>query len=582
MDLTYNALLQQATQRYLDSIDVRNQPSPEKVESELLEVTNEAIDAYNLGPEDDSAPPGAPMKVRFPAQRPTSERIRKLRRLEPSQVAACMTKLDGACRIAPTGLNGDPDYDLVAVYQKDGDNKGIYVTSEDELRKIARSYNYTMSSKEFDEIMIALRDMAPRRARCSDRDLIAVNNGIFDYKTKLLMDFDPELVFMTKSHVDYVDNAQNPVIHNNDDGTDWDVVSWMSELSDDPEIVHLLWEILGAIIRPNVSWNKSAWLFSETGNNGKGTLCALMRNLCGAGAYASIPLKDFSKDFMLEPLTRASAIIVDENDVGTYIDQAANLKAVITNDVISINRKFKTPVAYQFWGFMVQCMNEFPRVKDRSDSFYRRQLFIPMTKSFEGHERKYIKDDYLARSEVLQYVLFHVLHDTNYYSLSEPQACRDVLTEYKSFNDPVRQFFEELEGSAVWKLLPYAFLYDLYTQWFKENQPSGTIIGKTPFLREIRQLAQKSKVFYIAPGDPSVRADNRMDYPEPLIYEYGLSKWMDKSYRGANPDRISSPYVHGKTYRGLQRYDDATLPSQPNDDENDTDSSDTEKGENNE
>ena len=151
----------------------------------------------------------------------------------------------------------------------------------------------------------------------------------------------------------------------------------MADLSDDPEIVELLWQILGAIIRPHVRWNKSAWLYSETGNNGKGTLCELMRSLCGDGSYAAIPLINFSKDFALEPLTRSTAIIVDENDVGCFIDKAANLKAVITNDVIPINRKFKTPLSYQFYGFMVQCLNEFPRIKDKSDSFYRRQLFIP-------------------------------------------------------------------------------------------------------------------------------------------------------------------------------------------------------------
>ena len=94
---------------------------------------------------------------------------------------------------------------------------------------------------------------------------------------------------------------------------------------------------------------------------------------------------------MLEPLTRATAIIVDENDVGTYIDKAANLKAIITNDAISINRKFKQVISYRFYGFMVQCLNEMPRIKDKSDSFWRRQLFIPFTKCFTGAERKYIK-----------------------------------------------------------------------------------------------------------------------------------------------------------------------------------------------
>ena len=71
------------------------------------------------------------------------------------------------------------------------------------------------------------------------------------------------------------------------------------------------------------------------------------------GTSVSIPLSDMGKDFMLEPLIHASAIIVDENDVGTFIDKAANLKALVTHDVIQVNRKFKTPVAFRFKGFMV-------------------------------------------------------------------------------------------------------------------------------------------------------------------------------------------------------------------------------------
>ena len=88
-----------------------------------------------------------------------------------------------------------------------------------------------------------------------------------------------------------------------------------------------------------------------------------MRQLCGEGTYASIPLADFSKDFMLEPLLHASAVIVDENDVGTFIDKAANLKAIITGDVFQMNRKHKSAIAYRFRGFMVQCLNELPRIR---------------------------------------------------------------------------------------------------------------------------------------------------------------------------------------------------------------------------
>ena len=555
MEQTYNELLRTVTEDYLQGIDMDSAPSPSTIESELLQATNNAIEAYNLGPRDPSAPPGAPLKDAYPDAKPPGERARKLRTLTNPQIAAIIARLHGACRVATAGENADPDYDIVAMYQTEGDNEGIYVTSEDDFRAIARSYHYQLSTRDFTEVMVALRDMVPRRAICEDRDLVAVNNGIFNYADKTLTDFDPDYVFMTKSRVDFVMGAPNPVIHNDDDGTDWDVVSWLDDLSDDPEIVQLLWEILGAIIRPNVSWNKSAWLYSENGNNGKGTLCTLMRNICGAGSYASIKLKDFGTDFMLEPLTRASAIIVDENDVGTFIDQAANLKAVITNDVISINRKFKTPIAYRFRGFMVQCMNEFPRVKDRSDSFYRRQLFIPMEKRFEGRERRYIKDDYLYRKDVLEYVLFHILYETDYYSLSEPKACKRVLDEYKTFNDPVRDFFAELEETAAWDLLPYRFVYDLYTHWFKRLSPSGTAIRYRAFMHELRPLIEQSDVFYIPNDDmgTQVRPGNMMDAPEPLILEYDVTEWMNKDYKGQ--DRMKLATIDPQTrYRGMLRY----------------------------
>ena len=122
----------------------------------------------------------------------------------------------------------------------------------------------------------------------------------------------------------------------------------------------------------------------------------------------------------------SSAITADENDVGTYIDSAAKLKAAITGDTITINRKYLSHLKFKFKGVIIQCINELPRIRDRSDSFLRRILIVPMTKCFTGCERKYIKEDYLRRQEVLEYVLYKVLN-MDYDSLSEPQACRDLM-----------------------------------------------------------------------------------------------------------------------------------------------------------
>ena len=532
MARTLNETIRECTNDYLDGIDIDNPPDPADIEAELVTFVRDACALENqIRSKDD--------KLKAPTK------------LCASQIAAIMLKLNRIVRVKCGGENADASYDLLAIYQDSGENEGIYITDEDAFKRIAKRYNYSITSRELKDVIEMISIDAPRVSRTMDRDLIAVNNGIFDYENKILNPFDPDYVFLAKSKVNYNPFATNQIIHNDSDNTDWDIESWMNNLSDDPEIVELLWQILSAIIRPHVRWNKSAWFYSNTGNNGKGTLCELMRSLCGSGSYAAIPLSDFSKDFALEPLTRATAIITDENDVGVFIDKAANLKAVITNDVIPINRKFKTPISYQFFGFMVQCLNEFPRIKDKSDSFYRRQLFIPFDKCFTGHERKYIKNDYLHRTEVLEYVMYRVLN-MNFYTLNEPKSCAVALQEYKDYNDPVRQFLDDMLPQVVWDLLPFSFLYDLYKSWFRKTSPSGSIQGRNTFITDVLNILKDYPDWSCQGRTAAIRPGKKMDATEELIAEYDLTDWKNPNFKGSDIKMICKPVLKSN-YNGLLR-----------------------------
>ena len=498
---TINEIIKTTTTLYLDGIDVKNPPPPIQIEKELLITVKAEVDVEN-------------------STREKGNKIKAPQTLSFAQIADIMLKIYHICKISCTNRKSDSDYDLLGIYQTKGPYEGLYATDENSFREIATLYNYQLTQREMTEILVRLNDGAKKTERTKDPDLIAVNNGIFNYKTKQLMPFSPDYVFISKSKVNYNPNAVNINIHNNQDNTDWNVEDWMHTLSDDNDIVNLLWEILGAIIRPHVKWDKSAWFYSETGNNGKGTLCELMRNLCGDGTYATIPISDFGKDFMLEPLVHANAIIVDENDVGQFIDKAGNLKAVITNDVIMINRKFKSPIPFQFFGFMVQCLNEMPRIKDKSNSFYRRQLFVPFTKTFTGK--------------------------------AEPDACTDVLSEYKEYNDPVRLFVDEILPQCKWDLLPFTFLYDLYKEWFKENIPSGQALSSVNFNKDIITVVNEGDEWFCKDKQKKIRTGHRMDKSEPLIIRYQLKNWYNPLYHGNDPDKIALPALQAN-YRGLER-----------------------------
>lgn len=554
---TLNDVIHETTVSYLQTLDKSNPPSPKEIENELLTSVNDVIALENM------CIPTIPMRdingnaVKDKNGNDKTVPLRKpwksIDRLLPQQIAEIIMFFHHIVRIDTAETSVESEEDLLAIYCDSGPNEGIYDINESTLYRIAQAYDYQIEKAKFKEICFMLQSLAPRKMRCRDRNLIAVNNGIFNYSTKILMPFNPDLVFLAKSHVNYNSRAALTVIHNDADNTDWDVESWISELSDDPEIVALLWQMLGAIIRPFVRWNKSIWLYSTTGNNGKGTLCELMRNLCGAGTYTSISLSDFGKEFALQPLLHCNAIIVDENDVGKYIDSLANLKAVVTNDIVQINRKFENAISFRFWGFMVQCINDLPRIRDKSDSFYRRQILVPMDKCFTGAERTYIKDDYLSRSEVLEYVLKKVLH-TDFYELSIPKRCRDLLGMYKEINDPVREFITEFKERFTWDLIPTEFLYDLYKAWYFRCNPSGKPEGKTNFKKQLESILLEpdfSPYWEVAPNAVSVGV--KMSRAEPLIAQYDLTDWKNPTYHGNDIDKISRPKLLSNRYRGIVR-----------------------------
>jgi putative DNA primase/helicase len=546
-------IVERATTGYLDLVDPLDPPEPIAVVQHLLGTTNALIAQANV-----AKPKGS---TDYP----------DLRSLSFWQIAHILMRLHRVILVRPSTLSHDRDYDVLAMYEPSGEGRGTYTTSESRIREIARQYCLGITTKDWESVALVLRESAPRHQRCLEQDLVAVNNGIFYYGStdadlqiegrtfsfhaKSLHPFDPDLIFLSKIPHDLDLDAPNPVI-TMPDGQPWDIVSWIDEMFDDPTqqgMTELMWQIIGALTRPLVRWNKSAWFYSDKGNNGKGSICQLMRHLVGMSQCAALSLEAMGRDFRLEPLLSAGAIICDENDVGAFIDRAANLKTIQTNDILEINRKHRTPVAFQFWGFMVQCLNGMPRFKDKSESFYRRQLFVPFAKSFTGHERSYIKQDYLTRPEVLQFVLRHVLVDVgDYYQFDEPPATCELMDEYKVFNDPVREFWEEFNYQYTWDLLPFSFLYDHFCSWFARANRSGSVIRSQQFVPDLLAVVEDDPMWTCRSKNRKIRPRTMMDDPEPLIAEYELKSWYTPGYQGSDPLARSQPLLKS-SYRGLER-----------------------------
>lgn len=544
--------------KWLESFldDTPKPKSPTK--EELTRIGVEALHAKVKSVEEENMDLSARMRRKIPE------------RLEFSEIAAILLHILSFRSIA-TSKQADSGTLGLYVTGKDimwrkgskfENPEGIYSTNEKLLHYMMRQITEDIRQKEIEEATGIINTYAPEVSATTDPHLFPVNNGIYNQKTGALEPFSEDYIFLTKINVNYNPHAKNPLIQE-PDGTHWDVETWLSDLSVSPEVNGLLWQVIAASLQPNRGFNKSIWFYSESGNNGKGTVGQLIKNLLGKGNYSSLSVIDFNHEFKKQDLLGVAANIADENDVDKYIDSVKDYKASITGDDVIINRKHKDPVRVQFRGLNIQMMNGLPKTKDKTGSFYRRLIIVPFIKSFTNNgEKSYIKSDYIARTEVKEYVLFKAL-SLEFDEFIVPQASAYLLDQYREKNNPVLDFWNELREEFKWDLVPKQFLYDLYQKWFERSNPSGTLIGQRTFFDQLSPIIDGDGEWenHIGTDKTNIRTGKHMDEDEPLITEYGLdrpyrngapSPWAKAGYNGTNP-KNSRDFTRKTKYRGILR-----------------------------
>lgn len=440
-------------------------------------------------------------------------------------------------------------YDL-AVYNHVGPREGTYQYDNHLIESIIYKFNPSTSKTQYETCMRIIGINARRTTETNDPYRIAVGNGLYNKKTKTLEPFTPEHVTTTKIATNYNPQASNVILHNDDDGTDWDVESWLEDLSGglvgkvDHEINTLFWQIIASVINPKQVNAKAIFFYSSVGNNGKGTYGQLLKNLVGVDNYSSLPIHAFKHEYMKEQLLGKTLNIADENPVDVYLDSVQDFKAVITGDDILINRKFEKPIAVQVKAINIQMLNGLPKTRDKSDSFYRRLIIVPFSYSFTNNgERPYIKHDYMYRTEVLEYVLKRALELDPFSEFITPNASNVALDQYKEDNNSAIEFWNEFNNRFQWDILPPAFLYDLYCEWYSQehNGDKKSAFSKKVFLQHLQNHLRQNDTWEFKANRETcmspIYVGSSMDKDEPLITEYNLVRFMNPDYKGSDPEK---------------------------------------------
>ena len=442
-------------------------------------------------------------------------------------------------------------------FDHSSDTFGTYIHASEFITKVLMAVNLANTQTFFKRTFELLIDLTKTITEFEDPNYIFVNNGIYNKTTNELLPFDPGYVSLSKIKTDYNVLATSPTIMNPDDGTVWTLDQWLSELVDnDPDRIKQLWQIISAALNPGRVYDKCVIFHSTVGNNGKGTLGQLIKNVIGGrNLYAALPIVGFSDRFRVAQLVGKICNIGDENPVGQYLDSIAQFKAAITGDDIQIEYKGRDAYPLQVRMLNIQMMNSSLLTKDKSESAYRRFLIVPFTHSFTGIERKYIKHDYMNRQEVKEYVLKKALEMpvvTDFIVTPENNA---ALYAQKVEDNSVYEFMEDVYVDLQWSVLPIKFLYDLYVEWSSKYNLNGKPVKKSIFVDYVTNyLNERNDDAWEARTQQSeaISVGTSMDNDEPLITTYNLTSYFNTNYKGSDP-KLKRAFKRPKTTRGWRK-----------------------------
>mgnify|MGYP000931852095 FL=1 len=338
----------------------------------------------------------------------------------------------------PMRLTGETE-DTSIIYSYNFSD-GIYTGQEAYINRAIAKLEFRFDPRKYTQVYKFLKTQLPFSAKLENKNLIAVNNGVFNSKVKQLEIFNPDYFITSKLATNYNSHAINnySIIKE----TYFDVDKWFLSIANgDMELVKVFWEMINEAVNPNHTREKMAILYGE-GNNGKGTFQAMLTNLIGIENISTLTPHEFSGEFKLEMLQGKVCNIGDDIS-NKYLDDVSNLMSIVTGDPVAVNRKGKSVITARFRLFNIFSANKLPKIRNKTQGAYRRLLILPFKADFNGQvQDRRIKDEYLKNKIILEYILYKALH-LDFEKFSNTSATEHMLEEYKEDNDYLYSFVKD-------------------------------------------------------------------------------------------------------------------------------------------
>lgn len=272
----------------------------------------------------------------------------------------------------------------------------------------------------------------------SDSRYIAFLNGVYDIKSETFGEFSKDKIVTNQLQCNYDPSAVAPVV---DKALD-------DFCCQNLGIRMLLEEVVGYCMYARQELRKAFILVGDK-MNGKSTFLSMLKSLFGYMNVSSLDLKELGDRFKTAELSGKLVNIGDDIE-DEFISNSAIFKKLVTGNPITVERKGQDPFVFSNKAKLLFSANSVPKIRDKTGAVMSRLVLVPFNAHFtpgsEGFDLEII--DKLTCQQSLSYLallgieaLKRLLSTKEF---TESDEVKKLLYEYKSDNDPVYSFVDEV------------------------------------------------------------------------------------------------------------------------------------------
>jgi putative DNA primase/helicase len=314
------------------------------------------------------------------------------------------------------------------------------------------------------------------------RHLLAVRNGVIDFREGQLLPFSPDYRLASGAPVDYVPGAECPLFSQ----------FLLDRMGGDTELVAYLWRLIGYTLTGFVN-HDALFICYGSGHNGKTTFFMVIEALLGKALSMSMDISMLvggtdesgnSVDYKKATMEGKRLVLTAEANESKQLNEAM-VKQLIGGESIAARRLYEMPYSFDPTHKIWLSTNHKPTISGTDRGIWRRIHLIPWVHAIPEsvqRERQEVVDSYCTE---LPGILNRALEGYGDFlkrgkKLDPPAAVIEATDEYRKEEDALGNFLEETVTADLASSIRMQTLLEKYLEYCKltKTRPVATLSKK--------------------------------------------------------------------------------------------------------